>query len=200
MMFLFFRAVSSLVMINASRGKLLLCVSMVLYMAGALASPQRFDQYSVLSALTLNFARFTQWPEQAFSGQSQPLQVCLVGDNVVQQAFEAIHDKNIADRSIEVVNTNRLRNLHECHIIFISELPKNILMQVFLSVKSLPILTIGQSEEFVESGGMVGMINVDGKIKLYINLPVVRASGLMISSNLLRLSRIFDESIKKGRE
>lgn len=200
MIFIGFRAVSSFGVVNNIRAKLLLCLSMLVYVAGIFAEPQRFDQYSVLSALTLNFARFTQWPDQEDPMQRQKFRVCLVGDNVVQQAFEAVNDKSISDKAIEVVNTNRLRNLHECHILFISELPKNILMQVFLNVKSRPILTIGQTEEFVESGGMVGMINVDGKIKLYINLPVVRASGLTISSNLLRLSRIFGENIMKGHK
>lgn len=196
MIILFYRAVIKLVAAVANRSRLLLCFYMFMHVSVTAAAPQSLDHYSVLSALTLNFARFTEWPEDAFFSSQQKLKICLVGDNLVQQAFEGINGKNVADNSIEVVNANRLRNLHECHLLFISELPKNMLTQVFLAVKSRPILTIGENEEFVESGGMVGMINVDGKIKLYINLPVVKASGLMISSNILRLSRIFGANIK----
>lgn len=192
----FYRAVSTLVVQDAKRVRSVLWLYLFAHISVTVAAPQSFDQYSVLSALTLNFARFTQWPEDESFRSKQKLRVCLVGDNLVQQAFEGINDKNVSDRTIEVVNTNRLRDLNECHILFISELPKNLLVQVFLKVKSQPILTIGENEAFVESGGMVGMINVDGKIKLYINLPVVKASGLMISSNLLRLSRIFGGNIK----
>ena len=196
MILLFYRTVIKLVMTIANRIRLLLCLYMFMHTSVTAAAPQSLDQYSVLSALTLNFARFTEWPEDAFFASEQKLRVCLVGDNLVQQAFEGIKGKNVGDKSIEIVNANRLRNLHECHLLFISELPRNLLMQVFLVVKSRPILTIGENEEFVESGGMVGMINVNGKIKLYINLPVVKASGLMISSNILRLSRIFGANIK----
>ncbi|MGR8929293.1 MAG: YfiR family protein [Gammaproteobacteria bacterium] len=157
----------------------------------AYATPP-LDRYSVLSALTLNFARFTQWPETVFSKSMEGLNICLVGDNIVQQAFENVAGKNVANKRIEVINANRLRNLADCHILFISDLPKNLLTQVFLDINGKPVLTIGETAEFVESGGMVGMIDVEGKIKLYINLPVAKSAGLMISSNLLRLSKIFD--------
>jgi len=161
-----------------------------------LSAPQAFEQYSVLAALTLNFARFTQWPEPTFVQSGEKLQVCVVGDNVVQDAFAAINGKNVGKNTIEVVNASRLRNLNECHMIFISELPKNLLTQVFLDTKNRPVLTLGEDVDFVETGGMVGMLNVESKINLTVNLPVVKTSGLNISSNLLKLVKIVDETGK----
>ncbi len=143
----------------------------------------------MLAALTLNFARFTQWPEDAAT-DSSALNVCLVGDNVLLQSFDSIDGKNVGNRSIKIVNSERLRNLNQCQILFIGELPNNVLLQVFLDTKNHPVLTMGEDEDFVESGGMVAMVNVDGKIQLHVNLAAVKASRLNISSNLLRLAKI----------
>lgn len=154
------------------------------------AAPAVLEQYSVFAALTLNFARFTQWPVNAFADSSSGLNVCLAGDNVLLQSFESIDGKSVGNRLINIVNSERLRNLNQCQILFIGELPNNVLLQVFLDIKNQPVLTIGEDADFVASGGMVAMVNVDGKIQLHVNLAAVKASDLNISSNLLRLAKI----------
>ncbi len=157
-------------------------------------APQAMEQYTVLAALTLNFARFTQWPEQAFAESGDSLNVCLVGDNLVQQSFESINGKSVGERTIKIIYADRLRNLTQCHVLFISELAKNLVLQVFMDIKSHPVLTMGEDEEFMDAGGMVGMINKDGKIQLYVNLTAAKAARLNISSNLLRLAKIVGEN------
>ncbi|WP_197491431.1 YfiR family protein [Methylomonas methanica] len=160
----------------------------------AIAAPQAMEQYTVLAALTLNFARFTQWPEQTFAESGDSLNVCLVGDNVVQQSFESINGKNVGVRTIKIIYADRLRNLTQCHVLFISELAKNLLLQVFIDIKSHPVLTMGEDQEFLDSGGLVSMINKDGKIQLYVNLAAAKAARLNISSNLLRLAKIVGDN------
>lgn len=171
---------------------LLVFVAMVHIATPVQAAPQTFEQYPVLAALTLNFARFSLWPNNAFPAgeNAETLNICLVGDNVVQQSFDAINGKTAATKTIKVINAERLRNLAQCHVLFIAELEQNLLVQVFLDVKAHPVLTIGETDEFIEAGGMVGMINKDGKIQLSVNLEKVKASGLTISSNLLKLAQI----------
>ncbi len=95
---------------------------------------------------------------------------------------------------IKVIYADRLRNLTQCHVLFISELAKNLLLQVFIDIKSHPVLTMGEDQEFMGSGGMVSMINKEGKIQLSVNLAAVKAARLSISSNLLRLAKIVGEN------
>lgn len=147
------------------------------------------DKYMVLAALTLNFVRFTEWPEPALAGGGN-VRVCVVGDNIVQEAFASLEGKTVAQKTAEVVNANRLRNLSACHILFVGELSKNLLVQVFLDAKQQPILTLGEDMSFLEAGGMVSMVNTDGRIRLYIDLALVKTAKLNISSNLLRLATI----------
>lgn len=167
---------------------------MVMGSGTTVAAPPAFEQYTVLAALTLNFARFTQWPDQAFTDLGNNLNVCLVGDNVLMQSFDSIAGKPVGAKVIKIINVDKLRNLNQCNILFVSELPNNVLAQVFLDIKQYPVLTIGEGLEFIHSGGMVAMVNTDGKIQLHINLSVVKNGGLAISSSLLRLAKIVDEN------
>jgi hypothetical protein len=159
-----------------------------------MGAPVVLEKYTVLAALTLNFARFTQWPDNAFSDADSNIQVCLVGDNVLMQSFDSINGKAVGNRVIKIINSDKLRNLNQCHILFISELPNNILSQVFLDTKQYPVLTIGEEPDFIESGGMVAMVNTDGKIQVHINLSLVKTVRLMISASLLRLAKIVGDN------
>lgn len=174
--------------------KIYLLALMLMSSSPSSAAPVALEQYTVLAALTLNFARFTQWPEQAFVNSGNNLQVCLVGDNVLLQSFDSISGKAVGDRVIKIINSDKLRNLNQCHILFLSELPNIVLSQVFLDTRQYPVLTIGEEGDFIGSGGMVAMVNTDGKIQLHINLSLVKSSGLTISSSLLRLAKIVGDN------
>lgn len=152
---------------------------------------QSLEEQSVLAALALNIVRFTTWPADA--PMKDTIDFCVVGDNVVQQSFTGIDHKPVGNKTLQVINLSRLRNFEQCHVLYVSELDQNILLQVFAEIKKRPLLTIGESYDFAEHGGMVGLENMNGKIILHVNLPVVRESNLNISARLLKLAKIMDE-------
>ncbi len=151
---------------------------------------QSIEKQTVLAALTLNIARFTTWPELIFKESENTFNLCIYGDNVVQQSFSNISNKQVNKRSIHIINISRLRKLNQCHLIYISELERNKLTPLLLELKDKPILTIGESSDFLQTGGMISLETVNGKIQLTINLPTVKQSGLIISSRLLNLATI----------
>ncbi|MGR9045873.1 MAG: YfiR family protein [Gammaproteobacteria bacterium] len=158
------------------------------------AYAQSLEEHAVLAALTFNIVRLTSWPESSPAYANGELQLCLVGDNVVQQSFLSIDRKNFGKKTLNVINMSRLRNLKQCQVLYISELKQNLLQQVFIELNNEPILTIGESHQFAATGGMVGLENVNGKINILVNLAAVRQSGLNISSRLLKLAHIVDDS------
>ncbi|MGZ5008451.1 MAG: YfiR family protein [Methylobacter sp.] len=167
---------------------LLLGLSLLLNTHHLPAFAQSLEEQTVLAALTLNIVRFTTWPDDA--EMKDTIDLCVVGDNVVQQSFIGIEHKTVGDKTLHVVNLTRLRNFDQCHVLYISNLKQDILLQVFVEIKKLPLLTIGEGYDFAVQGGMVGLENVDRKITLHINLPVARESNLNISARLLKLAKI----------
>ena len=162
-----------------------------LYSQGVTSS-QTVEQQTVLAVLTFNIARFSQWPDSAFINKPLTLNLCVIGNNVVQQSFEKINNKVTNHKTVHVINLSRLRNLDQCHLLYISELKRNKLISLRTQLKELPVLTIGENMEFLQLGGMVGLLQVNGKIQLSINLAIIKQSGLLISSRLLKLAKIVD--------
>jgi len=151
---------------------------------------QSIEKQTVLAALTINVARFTTWPELIFKEPESAFNLCVYGDNVVQQSFSNINNKQVNKRSIHIINISRLRKLNQCQLIYISELERNKLIPLLLELKDKPILTIGENIEFLQAGGIVGLENINGKIQLTINLAIIKQSKLVISSRLLKLATI----------
>jgi len=151
---------------------------------------QSLEEQTVLAALALNIVRFTTWPDRAKPHLNESIDFCVVGDNVVQQSFASIDNKAVGNKTLKVINLSRLNNFEQCHVLYVSELKQNILLQVFVEIKKRPLLTIGEGYDFAAQGGMVGLENVNGKITLHVNLPVARESNLNISARLLKLAKI----------
>lgn len=149
---------------------------------------QSAEEQTVLTALSLNIVRFTTWPPE--TQIEDTIKFCVIGDNTVQQSFADIDHKTVAGKTLKITNLSRLRNFEDCHVLYISDLKTNILVQVLLEIKKQPLLTIGEGYDFTAQGGMVGMENVNGKIILYVNLAVALESNLNISSRLLKLAKI----------
>lgn len=151
---------------------------------------QSLEEQTVLAALALNIVRFTTWPPEAQAQMEETIEFCVVGDNVVQQSFATIDNKPIGDKMLHISNLSRLRNFEQCAVLYISEMKQNVLLQVFVEIKKRPLLTIGQGSDFASQGGMIGLENIEEKINLYVNLPVVHESNLTISARLLALAKI----------
>ncbi|MGR9012854.1 MAG: YfiR family protein, partial [Gammaproteobacteria bacterium] len=87
-------------------------------------------------------------------------------------------------------------NFDQCHVLYISDLKQNILLQVFGEIINRPLLTFGGSFDFAVQGGMIGLENLNGKTTLHANLPVVRDSNVNISARLLKLTHILGKPKK----
>jgi hypothetical protein len=164
----------------------------VLLNAPPSAQALSLEEHTVLAALALNIVRFTTWSEQAQQRMQETIDFCVVGDNVVQQSFASIDHKPVGNKTLKMINLTRLSNFDQCHVLFIADLKQNILLQVFVETKKLPVLTIGSGDDFAELGGMVGLKNVDNKMTLHVNIAAMREANLTISSRLLSLAKIID--------
>jgi YfiR/HmsC-like len=170
-------------MINRGKKFLPLLLGLSLLLNAHSATPaQTMEEQTVLAALTLNIVRFTTWPDEAQAQMKDTIDLCVVGDNVTQESFVSIDHKAVGKKTLQVINLSRLRDFEQCHVLYISDLKQNVLLQVFAEIKNRPLLTIEEGDDFAVQGGMVGLENVSGKITLNINLPVTREANLAISA------------------
>jgi hypothetical protein len=88
----------------------------------------------------------------------------------------------------------RLEEAAQCHVLFISNSESARLPQILAALQAKPVLTVGESDSFSKSGGMIRFVTERNRIRMRINLAAATAAHLTISSKLLRPAEIVDAS------
>ena len=148
------------------------------------------DEYTVKSVLALNLARYSEWPPEIFKSDSSTINLCILGSEIVQQAFALINSKSIGNKTLSVRNINDSKQLENCQLLFTGA-DAVIAPQLYAESYRQHTLTIGEAEDFLKKGGMIYMEMTDAKINLHVNLSAVQKAEVQISSRVLKLATIF---------
>jgi hypothetical protein len=84
--------------------------------------------------------------------------------------------------------------LGNCHILFISSAEQQRAPSLLAKLRDTSILTVGESDDFLERGGIINLARRDQKIALEVNLVAANTAGIQISSKLLKVA-----SVVKGK-
>ena len=148
------------------------------------------SEKQVRAMFVYNFANFVEWPKKAFSKPSSPLQVCLLGDVPFRNYLSPMSGTIIGERELRVVTTNSEKDFKgQCHILFVGDEQKVNMKNLYRSKKYFYILSVSEQKGFIESGGIVNIIDQSNNISFDIDMDNARKRGLFISSDLLSLAR-----------
>ena len=141
-----------------------------------------------------NFARFTEWPSDAFADEDEPLRLVVYGDQDLADAFAGLNGKRVAGHKIQVERTDEPGQTADCHLLFLARTERDDWPLVRAALAHAPVLTIGEMNGFLESGGVMNLHLVKNKIRFQVNLTNMRSQDMKISSRILKLaSEIIDE-------
>jgi hypothetical protein len=124
-----------------------------------------------MSKFMINLAKFVTWPDASFSGEEAPYRYCILGRDDLQR--------------LAMVDFEAAKS---CHVVFIGAASADEVAPVISSLTGLPILTVGEIENFAQYGGMVGFYGKGRKVALAINQKRLEGAGLNASSKLYRAS------------
>ena len=144
-----------------------------------------------MSKFMINLAKFITWPDSTFSDPSTPIKYCILGTEAMGGVLDqAMEGKNAKGRTFNIQRTNvaDLTTAKACHVVFISVTDPEQLAGVIDALDGLPVLTVGELENFAQYGGMVGFYGKGRKIALAINKKRLESAGLAASSKLYRAS------------
>lgn len=152
------------------------------------------DEYEVKAAFLLNFARLIDWPKDFRPKDGAPWVVGVVGDADVLATLRKSLDKaKVDDSPVAVRPVAGPGELAGAHILFITRDGQGS-DEVAAAAAGRPILTVGETEHFATRVGMVNFVNRDKKLRFEINHESAQAAGLKISSRLLRLALLVEDS------
>jgi len=152
------------------------------------AADLSLSEYQVKALFLFNFAKYVDWPDEAFDSPNAPITIGLIGENKFgDYLVHAVEGKTIGGRPLEVRSIKGAEELPQCHILFISSSEKMV-AELLKKLQDLPVLTVGEQDQFTQLGGIIGFLKKDGKIRLDINLKAARQANLKISSKLLSVA------------
>ena len=152
------------------------------------AADSTTEEYTVKAALVYNFARFTEWPDDAFDLNERTLKIMYYGDENLRDAFETVSGRMVGNRRIVVEYAAEPEDVIGCNLLFLARTEREEWPQILAAIEGDPILIIGEMNGFLESGGVVNLHLVKSKIRFQVNLDSARARELQISSQLLMLA------------
>jgi hypothetical protein len=161
---------------------------------GALASPvagrsQAASEYQVKAVFIYNFTQFIQWPEESFETPQDPFIIGVLGENVFGRYLEeAVAGEHYQSRPIVIEYYNSPREIGKCQILYVGSSAPPVRY-----IGKRPVLTVGESPDFMGQDGLLRFYQEGNKIRIEINQSAASAAGLTISSKLLRLTTIYPE-------
>lgn len=156
--------------------------------AGAAAAG--IEEYELKAAFLYNFAKFVEWPPDAFAGAASPVTLCILGEDPFGKSLDAVvQGESLNGRPLAV---RRLRDIPppgECHILFLSGAEKARTAEAMKALRGASVLSVGEGRDFLEHGGVIRLFLDQSRVRFDINLEAAERAHLTVSSKLLRLAR-----------
>ncbi len=168
-------------------------VSILLFVGSLKLSAQTAipPEYEIKAVFLFNFARFVDWPAKTFPDADAPFVIGVLGEDPFGSYLdETLRGEKVNGRPLAVQRYRRVGEIRACQVLFISRSEADRLEQILASLRGRGILTVGDTDDFAARGGMIRLATEKNKVRMRINLDVVKAANLAISSKLLRVAEI----------
>lgn len=147
------------------------------------------DEIMIESAFIINFTKFIEWPDSTTPAGQRKIDICVIGDSKIINAEQVFKQASFDKLDISLVKEKNISSIStHCQMLFISTSESEKIADIILSIKDKPILTIGDTDEFIERGVMINFVIDDGKVKFVINKGAIVAAGLKVDAQLLEIA------------
>ncbi len=158
---------------------------MVASLASSVAS---VDEYSVKAAFIYKVALFVTWPEAA---RVETFGVCVCGDDPFGATLDRTMERLTVDHRPVVVRRlpdARAATAATCAVVWVGARRSGLLRDELAILQDQPFLTMGDAEDFADTGGVVELMVYGGRVRFEVNRSAAKRARLEISSQLLKLA------------
>jgi len=152
----------------------------------------------VQAVFLFNFSRFVEWPAQTFAAPNDPFVIGILGsDPFGARLDEAVRNEQINGHPLTVRRFRTVAEVENCQILFVDRSEVARLGQILAALDHRSTLTVSQADGAAQRGVMIQFATENNRIRLRINVESARASGLTISSKLLRPAEIVGTDVRE---
>lgn len=155
--------------------------------SGPMLAQSDAHEARIKAAFVFNFLKFAEWPDKT---QGATLTLCLVNaDHVLEDAFAPIRGRVASERTVHVRTLTDVGEAKGCNVVYINDGVAKVVLDQLLGRHKTGLLTVGDAIDFVDAGGIIGLVEHNGRLQFEINLEAARRSNVQLSSQLLKLAR-----------
>jgi hypothetical protein len=140
--------------------------------------------------VVIELTRYVEWPAGSFPSPDAPFVIGVLGD----RQFAAELNREVADKKVQgrVVRMRNFLNLDEvdpCSVLVVGREKARLLPVILEYLQDWSgILTVGDTVDFAELGGVVRLVELPDRIGFEINRDAADHADLRLGAQLLRLA------------
>lgn len=148
------------------------------------------------AAIVLSFIRYTDWNTVRVQ---DPITVGVAGRPEFARVLSgALEGKTAGAHRLAVMETAD-GVCANCQIVYIASQKSVEVRQLLAAVNNTHALTMGETDHFLDWGGAINLLAIDGRMSFDVNLDTVGRTGNAISSKLLRFGHVHGAKGERAR-
>jgi hypothetical protein len=141
------------------------------------------------ASLLCNFLRNFKWPERRFVSPNSPFIIGIWGnDQISGYLHEDIQDRLIQGRPVQIRRISLKEEVTACHVVFVSRSERDRLRPIIAETRRGNVLTVGESDNFLASGGVIQFTSAGGQVRYQLSLDAARRERVEPNGFVLRMA------------
>lgn len=153
------------------------------------------SEADVKAAFVYNFAKFIEWPASSLAS-ANALQLCVLGDDALEGKLGMLQGRTAQGHEIHVRTLSSMKDWAGCHILYLGTTSDSQRRQVLAALGNATVLTVSDTPDFAQQGGMIGLWVEASRVQFAINLDQAQQAGLKVSARMLQLAHVVREASK----
>jgi hypothetical protein len=149
----------------------------------------RMPEYAVKAAYLFNFGKFVRFAPSDAVNTRRSFDICIVGQDPLGHTLDDLTaNERLDGKPVRVARMKTAAEARGCAIAYVSASEAGHLGSDLDALRGQGVLTVSDSANFLEHGGMIQFITVENHVRFAVNLDAVRGAQLSLSSELLRVA------------
>jgi hypothetical protein len=148
------------------------------------------NPHEVIAKYLRAFTAYVIWPTNSPAANSQPWRIAVLGNDPFDGVLEQVVKNNpVGSREFQIIHASSVEDLPACDVIYLATKKSEVAEKWLAEIGRRPVLTVGETADFLELGGMVQMVTVvesrNATVRFSVNLDSTKARGFTMRAAML---------------
>jgi hypothetical protein len=148
-------------------------------------------EYQIKAGYLFHFVSYVEWPPKSFAEPGSPLVIGVLGKGDALGAIQQqLKGKSVRGHPVEVKALSPSSHDLHCHLLFVTRAAEKSPQDLRSVLEGAATLLVGETDQFAQTGGMIGFVREQETIRLALNLEAATQAGLKVSAKLSSVARV----------